>query len=362
MARQRSEQLRIFGPYRHRRQFRIVIRQGGAETSRLFETEAEARSVIRALHRAAKSDANKTLDEAIELYEEHLRHEKGNKRVSVDATVDRMRAFFPDVELVVSAITAARAAAIYTAYRTKLGARTGRPPAADTHRNVLSEARTFMAWCVKMKFVASNAFTGVEGVGRRRHGKPQLRVDESRRWLRVAVAEAEQGKPGAVAAMFTLLLGMRASEVVSRVARDVDDDGKLLWIPDSKTAAGKRTLEIPEMLRPHVLRLTTNLEPDAPLFGQHWRDWVRKEVARICVAAKTPVVSAHGMRGLHSTLAVRAGITGHVVAQALGHESFSTTLQSYATPSSFAAAKQDAVLDVLEGGGSRARAGNGLAA
>ena len=43
--------------------------------------------------------------------------------------------------------------------------------------------------------------------------------------------------------------------------------------------------------------------PEAKLFGEHWRDWVRKWVQRICEAAGVPVVTAHGMRGLHSTLA-----------------------------------------------------------
>jgi integrase len=77
---------------------------------------------------------------------------------------------------------------------------------------------------------------------------------------------------------------------------------------------------------------------------------VRKEVARICDKVKVMKVCAHAMRGLHSTLAVRAGMTGHVVAQALGHESFATTLQSYAQPGALAAANQETVLKVLEGG------------
>jgi hypothetical protein len=41
-------------------------------------------------------------------------------------------------------------------------------------------------------------------------------------------------------------------------------------------------------------------------------------VQRICRAAKVPVVTAHGMRGLHGTLAVERGATTHVVAHALG--------------------------------------------
>jgi hypothetical protein len=46
--------------------------------------------------------------------------------------------------------------------------------------------------------------------------------------------------------------------------------------------------------------------------------------------AGVPEITAHGMRGLHSTLAVDSGITGHAVAAALGHESFEkTTAESY---------------------------------
>jgi integrase len=37
-------------------------------------------------------------------------------------------------------------------------------------------------------------------------------------------------------------------------------------------------------------------------------------------------VTAHGMRGLHSTLAIEAGMTGAVVAASLGHEHVSATL------------------------------------
>jgi integrase len=55
-------------------------------------------------------------------------------------------------------------------------------------------------------------------------------------------------------------------------------------------------------------------------------------VQRICLEAKVPQVTAHGMRGLHSTLALEHGASAHVVASSLGHESFSTTVESYAKP------------------------------
>jgi integrase len=91
-------------------------------------------------------------------------------------------------------------------------------------------------------------------------------------------------------------------------------------------------------------------EPGELLLGHHWRDWPREWVQRICREARVPVVTAHGMRGLHSTLAVDAGVTSHAVASALGHESFSTTAQSYATPGTLTSARQKRVLRVLAGG------------
>jgi integrase len=128
----------------------------------------------------------------------------------------------------------------------------------------------------------------------------------------------------------------------------VDDDGRLLWIPDSKTEAGKRTLEVPSVLRPHLRALAKGKDAQALLFGRHWRDWVRKWVARICRAALVPEVSAHGMRGLHATLAMDAGVTGHVVAASLGHESVTTTKTSYARPEAVAGARQRKAVGALE--------------
>ena len=84
----------------------------------------------------------------------------------------------------------------------------------------------------------------------------------------------------------SLLMGMWASEIVSRVVRDLDDEGRLLWIPETKTEAGKRTLPVPEVLQPYLQRIAEGKGPTDSLFGQHWRDWPREWVQRICKAAK----------------------------------------------------------------------------
>jgi hypothetical protein len=47
------------------------------------------------------------------------------------------------------------------------------------------------------------------------------------------------------------------------------DEGRLLWIEGAKTRAGDVVIEVPEILRPHLLRLAAGREPDAPLFPRH---------------------------------------------------------------------------------------------
>jgi hypothetical protein len=57
-----------------------------------------------------------------------------------------------------------------------------------------------------------------EGQGQAAARQAQLRIDESRRWLRVALQLADEGEEGAVAAIMTLLMNMRCSEIVNRAA------------------------------------------------------------------------------------------------------------------------------------------------
>jgi hypothetical protein len=97
-------------------------------------------------------------------------------------------------------------------------------------------------------------------------------IDEAM-WIGKAVELAGSGDMGAVAAMTAPVMGMRANEIVSRAVRDLDDGGTLLWIRDSKTEAGRRTLRVPELLQPYLLRLAADKKPDDRLFGHHWRDW-----------------------------------------------------------------------------------------
>jgi integrase len=266
---------------------------------------------------------------------------KQNRSTSIATTLHRLRSFFPERSIEVREHDRSSCQRLYTRL-----ASTAKP---DTHRNTLAEARTFFKWCVKTGKTSANPLDGVEGVGRRRKGKPQLRIDEARRWLaegeKLAVREA-----GAVAAMASLLMGLRASEIITREVRDLDDDGRLLWIPSAKTEAGRRTVEVPDVLRPCLVRLAKGRGRSERLFGEHWRDWVRKWVRRICRAAGVPLVSAHSMRGLHSSLAIQRGVTAHEVARTLGHASPNVTREHYATVEAQESDVQRRALTVLRGG------------
>lgn len=349
---QRTKGERALGPYPIGRQWRVVVvGAGGERDSRFYPTEEEAKKVIRAVRKEFAKASTKTMQEALDAYELYLRYEKQNKPGSVDDTIYRLGVFFPDGDLRLCDLSARTCEGYYEALRTR-ATRNRKPFSVDSHRTMLAAAKTFLRWCAARPrcWVSKNPAAEVEGVGRRRHGKPQLRIDEARRWTAKAIELADAGETGAVAALVALLMGMRASEIVSRVVRDLDDEGRLLWIPDSKTEAGRRTLQVPDVIRPYLKALAEGKRPEEALFGHHWRDWVRKSVRRICVASKVPAVTAHAMRGLHSTLALEHGASAHVVAASLGHESISTTLQSYAKPEAVEGAKQRRVLTVLQGG------------
>jgi integrase len=320
-------QIRITGPYEHRTgEYRCrLIMNGRREWAPTADNPQRAKRLAQSLAQRYVARQPVTVKDALARYE-HYMTAKGNKPRSVTTTLYRLRSFFTESALSVLALTPRKCASYYEALTAK--------QKADTHRNALAEARTFCRWLIKQQLLKVNPIDDIEPLGRRKHGKPQLHIDEARRWLAAAETLAKKGEAGAVAAMVTLLMGLRASEIINREARDLDAGGTVLWIPTSKTEAGRRRVEVPEILRPYLSALKRDKLPLAPLFGVHWRDWPRRWVQKICRKARVPTVCAHSMRGLFATLGIQAGATPHLVAATLGHESPSVTLNSYALPGS----------------------------
>lgn len=342
----RREGTRVLGPYSWRGKYRIFLcDEGGAKTQAVYATEKEARDVIAALEEDVKKNTGRTIADALTHYEDYLLTKKNNKPASVKTTMTRLASFFSEPEAELGALSPRQCQRYYERATERISPSTGKRLAADSHRNILAEARTFLSWCVKpQQWLKTNPLAEVVGHGRRRHGKPQLRIDEARRLRAVCHREAARGDDGAVAVLLGLLMGLRAGEIVSRTVRDVDDGGRILWVDDNqamdftpKTAAGRRPVSVWEEVRGYLLVRTRGKNSGELLFpaeegGGHWRDWVRRQTRRLCRMAEVPVVCAHSLRGFAATLNLLAGVPLAQVAAALGHESPTTTLQSYAAP------------------------------
>ena len=289
-----------------------------------------------------------SIDAALTAYGQHVTA-KGNKPRSVASTLERLRSVFTGHQHRPVAFGRDDAGRIWEDYKQR-PTRMKKAPAIDTQRNTLHETRTFMRWCCKKGWSkTAEPFSDVEVVGQRSRGKDQLdRLDDARRWLGTALQLGAEGDAGALAAATALLMGMRASEVTDRLVKDIDDDGRVLVIPRAKTRAGVRRLRIPEVLQPLLTGLARGKEPNDLLFGPNAnRWWLRSAVRRICLTAQTPVVSPHGLRGTHATLAVQAGVTGDAVAAALGHESFAVTASHYAKPEAVLGARTHQIEESL---------------
>lgn len=330
MAGRRKGGERILGPYEHGRGYRVVeVSSDGARSTVQFETEKQAQKYID-VYRAEQLANNRTVADALEDYKIYLT-DKGNKAGSIDHTSWAVSKFLNGVDLLEQA-TPERCAERYGVLTATL--------AVASHRGILAQTKTFFRWVVASKYLQTSPMESLDGRGKRNYRKPQLRTSEGRKWLEVALRLADEGDVGATAALLTMVLGLRAGEVIAIRGRDLDETdapGDTLWIDDAKTAAGRRELEVPDVLRPLLLDLAKSSGPSGPLFGKHWRDWPRHQVQRICDLAGVPKVTAHGMRGFYATRRLRRGDAPEDVVRDIGHEEIGTTTRSYAARGSLAA-------------------------
>src|SRR5262245_6815509 len=230
---------------------------------------------------------------------------------------------------------------------------------ADTHRNALAVGKAFGRWLVDRRWLREDPFAEVKGKGQRRHGrdKPQLRVDEARKLTDFLLARCEPVvQPEAVAVLAAWLLGTRATELVVRDVRDLDDDGRRFVIPVGKTRRSDRSYEVPEVLRPLLLELARGRRGNEPLFrqsgrGSRWpagrrgsRFWLYCWCDQLSREAGVPSVSPHGLRRSHISVAREQGATGPVVAAAVGHGSVQVQERSYLAAGAAERGRQRAVL------------------
>lgn len=336
-------QPRIYGPYKHRQRWRVTIRIGGTTRYKSFDLLAQAEQYIAGAR-----------DEAQGITVGH----------AMTALLDEMRAS----GLAESTITTAefRLDHVLGPYRLRpirwlthrgaeVYAKACIDRSADTHHAELALASRACALAVKRRWLRADPFTGVEAIGRKQHGrnKQRLRVDESRKLWDWCLAHADD--QGAVITLAYLVLGARASELVLRRVRDLDDDGRLLWIEDAKTPTGNRQLGVPDPLRGMLLALGAGRIPDAPLFVDEDGDgldrhWAYRRVRASCSMAGVPVVPPQALRRTHADVATDAGLASEAVAAHLGHTSSVVTDRSYRDKQVTQDARQERAFRVIAGG------------
>ena len=350
----------IYGPYYKDGHFHVHLHLlDGTKKYKSFGTEEAAMDFIhRNEARMVKNPVS--VAKAIELYVDSRADIRESSRVTIRYRLEALADGFEDV-----LIQAFPAMTAWTRLVPK--------HAVDTLHGIRSAAVGFFEWCLQKPYLKKNPFIGLKIAGKKKRGKPQLRLDEARSFLERALVAASgepiskrrgtQQEVGVVGAATALVLGLRNSEVVNRQVRDLDDGGATLCIGESKTEAGIRRVEIPDVLVPALLKLAENRGGTEPLFPGLTQDGLRYWTKELCKNLKVPHVSPQGLRGTHATASMRPHANPHAVAAALGHESFSVTARHYAKPAAVAAAKQQAAAEALApsktpsktlGGGSKA--------
>ena len=343
MGRQRAKD-RVIGPYLHGKKYRVIVLAYGQKHYQHFETEREASDFIKCARRELFLDAT-TIQQAIEEYELFMRSKC--KPLTARSTIDFLSRFFDDKTLSINNVDKKIIEKNVLIRSAKV--------ATDTVASELRTSKTFLRWCAYRGWVSRGLIAQlgeIKVVGRRSKGKKQLTIDESRKYLKAAIEGANAGEIGCVVAMCPLLLGIRSREILDRQIRDLDDDGKVLWIRDAKTDAGNRRILIPDVLKHHLIKLSIGKTSEDYLIPGRYRGrrattWLNKWVGIVCARAGVVRVCAHGLRGTHATLATSIGVSSRVVAESLGHVSDTITHEHYIKRDSKINSAQQATWSVI---------------
>lgn len=366
----------MLGPYLEGKRWRYVRRKadGRSQKSTGFLSEVEAREEMDKVQAGMDGITDVTVDEAIIEYEAYLLSEEdggAGRAKAVYQTIRKLRTFYTDKDELLEALLAPRFKALYTDLRTRDAPRTKAPYSPNYHRLSLAEAKTFLRWCHGRQYIPEAIVKGAEtvkGWGRMRKRKTQPSIDEVRLFLDKAhYLAGQRGQQGAVAALMALMMGLRAGEVISRVAREIDDNGTRLLIAErldaatrevqwqAKTVDSEGYMDIPEELQPYVGDMKAMAaHRDASIWSKrHATGWVRQWVKRICKAVGIPQYTAHDMRRAAGTAAMLGGLQeakARAVAQ-LRHSSWAVSGGgSYVAQTAIGRVAQGAALKVWRGG------------
>lgn len=345
--------------YRYRDGWRVFYRQqpgGVLAGSRVFPTKPAAETLADEI-RAQITTTRRTVGSAIDDYKKEM-EARELRAMTVWGAVNALRRLLGDVrDSPLAVLTPRRCENLYVALATS-----GKYQ-PSSHHMMLRWAKTWGTWLAhsRRRWLRENPFAAIEKIGERAdHRSDALRVSEARTFREKALALASKGDDGALGALIALTCSLRPSEIVQIAARDVDDDGAVLWVAGAtlKTRNTRRPLEVADVeLRPLLARRTDGKAPADRLFP-YKAPWVREAAARIAEAAGVPPVDARMLRRTFATLAARRGRSLDDLAFSMGHgadASARTAQRHYIAPGAREAGAAGRVLGVLDGGKGKRR-------
>ena len=346
---------RVLGPYSDRDKWRLILIENGQKENQIYATIEEALRAQRKLSKAFLPTAP-TIDTALSDWVVARQQGGMCKELTITSQAMRVRFMLRDwITEEITRVTAKTAELLYEKHRTRPG-KNGLPLAVATHTFDLKCVKSFFKWCISRRYLVTSPFSEVRPIGKRQAGKPQLRIEEAKRFTDAGLSYfAETQNPLAIAALVAITMGPRASEVLNRAVRDLDNGGKILVIDSGKNERAKRRLDVPLFLQPILLQLAQGRDPLARLFGLNTdgAPWRRQSlysiVHKICERAQVPRVCTHSLRGFWATTSVQIGTPSQAVAATLGHGSFAITERHYAAPGSRQNAGTHLVVETLLG-------------
>ena len=337
---------KVLGPYCNGSKWRLVVKEASGRKSLVCDTEQEALAVREQILATFEKHISRSIGDAAEEFL-NVKRKMGCTERSIRSVRDRLFPFLP-AERPVTSITPQLAESLY-AVATESSA-------VCTHHVSLRCAKALYRFCIKQKYVSANPFADVQPIGRPNVGKSQLRQDEARKLSAYLIDKASSGDTCALGLLVQVMLGLRSGEVLRLRKRDLDCQATIVVVDGTKNRNAKRSLELDApVVRELLLQRCATLAPESFIFTHDGRtlpfatSTLGKRLARYCKSVGVPVVCPHSLRGLHSSLAVKAGATSAFVAQALGHGSDAVTRKHYITPSALDSARSARVAGALLG-------------
>lgn len=324
--------------YRGRWRWRVTVWADGRSAAQTCADEGEARALYEAELVALGLKVDLTAGDLLDRWRDAHPHWS-------QATIDHARKTVARMiprDLLVGDLTPARARDLYRAFAA--------PRASATHHQALQQARSAWRWARREQLVSSSPWESVQRIGTRNRGKSQLRISEARTLREYCLRDRSLG---ACATLIALMLGLRSRQILLLQVRDVDDDGRVLWVQPIKrrVQAQPMALEVPDdELRELLLEHTRGRAATEQLVPRH-ANYLQLVVRRLCDRAGVPRVSPHGLRGTFATTAAEQGVAARAVAAALTHASNGHVAEAhYIQQAATKRAQARQALKVLRGG------------